>query len=56
MKLGEPETGPCFRNGQAATLDEVIEFYDGCGDPIGTLLGGPKKFANCICRLRKSIG
>ena len=37
------ETGPYFRDGQAATLDEVIEFYDRGGDPMGTFLGGPKE-------------
>jgi cytochrome c peroxidase len=37
------ETGPWFRNGQAATLEEVIEFYDRGGDPDGTFLGGPKQ-------------
>jgi cytochrome c peroxidase len=37
------ETGPYFRDGQAATLDDVIEFYDRGGDPEGTYLGGPKE-------------
>jgi len=37
------ETAPYFRNGQAATLDEVIEFYDRGGDAEGTFLGGPKE-------------
>src|SRR5690349_3916997 len=35
------ETAPYFRDGQAATLDDVIEFYD--RDPEGTFLGGPKE-------------
>ena len=30
-------------NGQAATLDDVINFYDRGGDPPGTFLGGPKE-------------
>lgn len=37
------ETAPYFRDGQAATLDEVIEFYNRGGDPAGTFLGGPKE-------------
>src|SRR6267142_3196649 len=37
------ETAPYFRDGQAATLDDVIEFYDRGGDPEGTFLGGPKE-------------
>jgi len=37
------ETGPYFRDGQAATLDDVIEFYDRGGDPTGSFLGGPKE-------------
>jgi cytochrome c peroxidase len=37
------ETAPYFRDGQAATLDDVIEFYDRGGDPAGTFLGGPKE-------------
>jgi cytochrome c peroxidase len=37
------ETGPYFRDGQAATLRDVIEFYDRGGDPDGTFLGGPKE-------------
>lgn len=37
------QTGPYFRDGQAATLDEVIEFYDRGGDAPGTFLGGPKE-------------
>ena len=32
------QTAPYFRNGQAATLDEVIAFYDRGGDPAGTIL------------------
>jgi cytochrome c peroxidase len=36
-------TAPYFRDGQAATLDDVIEFYDRGGDPAGTFLGGPKE-------------
>jgi cytochrome c peroxidase len=36
-------TAPYFRDGQAATLDDVIEFYDRGGDPVGTFLGGPKE-------------
>lgn len=36
-------TAPYFRDGQAATLDDVIEFYDRGGDPDGTFLGGPKE-------------
>jgi cytochrome c peroxidase len=36
-------TPPYFRDGQAATLDDVIEFYDRGGDPEGTFLGGPKE-------------
>jgi cytochrome c peroxidase len=36
-------TPPYFRDGQAATLDDVIEFYDRGGDPDGTFLGGPKE-------------
>src|SRR5262249_54820454 len=36
------ETAPYFRDGQAATLDDVIDFYDRGGDPAGTFLGGPK--------------
>ena len=39
------ETAPYFRDGQAATLDDVIEFYDRGGDPAGTFLGGPKQIA-----------
>jgi cytochrome c peroxidase len=39
------ETAPYFRDGQAATLDDVIEFYDRGGDPPGTFLGGPKQIA-----------
>ena len=39
------ETGPYFRDGQAATLDEVIDFYDRGGDPAGSFLGGPKEIA-----------
>jgi len=37
------ETAPYFRSGQAATLDDVIDFYDRGGDPEGTFLGGPKE-------------
>lgn len=37
------ETEPYFRDGQAATLADVIEFYDRGGDPEGTFLGGPKE-------------
>lgn len=37
------ETAPYFRSGQAATLDEVIEFYDRGGDSDGTFLGEPKE-------------
>jgi cytochrome c peroxidase len=37
------QTAPYFRDGQAATLDDVIEFYDRGGDPVGTFLGGPKE-------------
>ena len=36
------ETAPYFRDGHAATLDDVIEFYDRGGDPPGTFLGEPK--------------
>jgi hypothetical protein len=35
------QTAPYFRNGQAATLDEVIAFYDRGGDAAGSFLGGP---------------
>jgi cytochrome c peroxidase len=37
------ETAPYFRDGQAATLEDVIDFYDRGGDPEGTFLGGPKE-------------
>jgi cytochrome c peroxidase len=37
------ETAPYFHDGQAATLDDVINFYDRGGDPEGTFLGGPKE-------------
>jgi cytochrome c peroxidase len=37
------ETGPYMRDGQMATLAEVIEFYDRGGDPNGTFIGGPKE-------------
>ncbi|MFO0760037.1 MAG: cytochrome c peroxidase [Byssovorax sp.] len=37
------KTGPYFRDGQAATLDDVIAFYDRGGDPEGSFLGGPKE-------------
>ena len=40
---GGRDRAPYFRDGQAATLDEVIEFYDRGGDPQGTFLGGPKE-------------
>ena len=36
-------TAPYFRDGQAATLDDVIDFYDRGGDPAGSFLGGPKE-------------
>jgi len=36
-------TAPYFRDGQAATLDDVIAFYDRGGDPEGTFLGGPRE-------------
>ena len=36
-------TAPYFRDGQAATLEDVIDFYDRGGDPEGTFLGGPKE-------------
>jgi cytochrome c peroxidase len=36
-------TAPYFRDGQAATLDDVINFYDRGGDSDGTFLGGPKE-------------
>jgi cytochrome c peroxidase len=36
-------TAPYFRDGQAATLDDVIDFYDRGGDPDGAFLGGPKE-------------
>jgi cytochrome c peroxidase len=36
-------TAPYFRDGQAATLEEVIDFYNRGGDPEGTFLGGPKE-------------
>ena len=36
-------TAPYFHDGQAATLDDVIEFYDRGGDAEGTFLGGPKE-------------
>jgi cytochrome c peroxidase len=36
-------TAPYFRDGQAATLDDVIDFYDRGGDAPGTFLGGPKE-------------
>src|SRR5215471_11760325 len=39
------ETAPYFRDGQAATLDDVINFYDRGGDPEGTFLGGPKEIS-----------
>lgn len=37
------ETAPYFHDGQAATLDDVIEFYDRGGDAEGSYLGGPKE-------------
>ena len=37
------ETAPYFRDGQEATLDDVIDFYDRGGDPEGTFLGGPRQ-------------
>jgi cytochrome c peroxidase len=37
------ETPPYFHDGQAATLDEVIEFYDRGGDGEGEYLGNPKE-------------
>jgi cytochrome c peroxidase len=37
------ETAPYFHDGQAATLDEVIEFYNRGGDEAGEYLGGPKE-------------
>jgi cytochrome c peroxidase len=37
------ETGPYFRDGQAKTLEDVVDFYDRGGDPAGTYLGGPKE-------------
>jgi cytochrome c peroxidase len=37
------ETAPYFHDGQAATLDDVINFYDRGGDPDGSFLGGPKE-------------
>jgi cytochrome c peroxidase len=36
-------TAPYFRSGQAATLADVIDFYDRGGDAAGTFLGGPKE-------------
>ena len=39
------ETGPYMRDGQLATLDDVIDFYDHGGDPDGTFIGGPKEIA-----------
>ena len=36
------ETAPYMRNGQFATLEEVIDFYDRWGDPDGTFIGGAK--------------
>jgi cytochrome c peroxidase len=37
------ETAPYFHDGQAATLDEVIEFYDRGGDQEGSFQGGEKE-------------
>ena len=39
------ETAPYMRDGQFATLAEVVEFYDRGGDPAGTYLGGPKEIS-----------
>jgi cytochrome c peroxidase len=39
------ETAPYFRDGQARTLEDVVDFYDRGGDPDGTFLGGPKEIA-----------
>ncbi len=37
------ETAPYFHDGQAASIDDVINFYDRGGDPEGTFLGGAKE-------------
>jgi cytochrome c peroxidase len=37
------ETAPYFHDGQAVTLDDVIDFYDRGGDTEGDFLGGPKE-------------
>ena len=37
------ETGPYMRDGQIASLDEVVELHDRGGDPAGSFLGGPKE-------------
>ncbi|HEY4051351.1 MAG TPA: cytochrome c peroxidase [Acidobacteriaceae bacterium] len=37
------ETAPYFHDGQAATLEDVINFYDRGGDPAGSFIGGPKE-------------
>jgi len=37
------ETAPYFRDGQAKTLEDVVDFYDRGGDPDGTFIGGPKE-------------
>jgi cytochrome c peroxidase len=39
------ETGPYMRDGQFATLDDVIDFYDHGGDAPGTFIGGPKEIS-----------
>jgi hypothetical protein len=43
------------RDGRAATLDDVIEFYDRGGDPEGTYLGGPKRSIRSIYRLCRNF-
>jgi cytochrome c peroxidase len=40
------ETAPYFRDGQAATLRDVVDFYDRGGDPDGTFIGGPKEIVS----------
>lgn len=48
------ETAPYMRDGQMATLDDVIEFYDRGGDPDGTFIGGPKEIAKlCLTHQEK---
>lgn len=37
------ETAPYFRDGEYATLDDVISFYNRGGDPDGSYIGGPKE-------------